>query len=53
MGKVNCATDTRLNRKVAVKTTTENFRERFEREGLELLQHSIMPVSARRSPLRS
>ena len=32
MGKVYRATDTRLNRKVAVKITTEHFQERFERE---------------------
>jgi len=32
MGKVYRATDTRLNRKVAVKITEENFSGRFERE---------------------
>ncbi len=32
MGRVYRATDTRLNRKVAVKITTEHFQERFERE---------------------
>ncbi len=32
MGKVYRATDTRLNRTVAVKITTEHFQERFERE---------------------
>jgi eukaryotic-like serine/threonine-protein kinase len=32
MGRVYCATDTRLNRKVAVKITDEKFSGRFERE---------------------
>jgi serine/threonine protein kinase len=46
MGEVYCARDTRLNREVAIKVSSEEFTERFEREA-----RAIAALSCR-CPLR-
>ena len=46
MGEVYRARDTRVHREVAIKTSSERFTERFEREA-RAIAASITPTSAR------